>query len=120
MVQQGPLPVANRNSARPGGSLLEQTGFFGDADQRHPGELLFEITSLRDLVIKGDIPEGMVQVLSRMLWKAERYKIPVLASMVEWYLLTRLPVNRQTREEFIKVVIGEKLKQDEDLLKEVK
>ena len=114
---QGDLPTAQRNS-KPGRSLLEQIGFAGDTDQRHPGEVLFDIGDLKDLVIKSDIPEAMAKIISRMLWKAERYKIPALQSLVEWYLICRLPVGRQAREEYIRVVIGEKLKaeESEDLL----
>ncbi len=111
-MSQEPLPSAQRNS--PHGSALEGSGFLFDENQPHPGELLFKIEDLKDLVMKGDIPENQVQNIARMLWKAERYKITVLERQVYWYLLARLPVNRQSREEYIKVVVGEKKKEQED------
>ena len=108
-----PLPTVQRNSGRPGGSALEQMGFIQEVEQPHPGELLFQIENLKDLVMKSDIPENMVSIIARMLWKAERYSVPALTSLVEWFLVCRLPVNRQARLEYMEIVVGKK-KQDEE------
>ena len=92
-------------------------GFFTDEafDRPHPAELLFKIENLKDLVMKSDIPERMVGVISRMLWKAERYHITALTQMVEWYLITRLGKDREARREYMQVVMKYKEPSEEDL-----
>jgi len=107
------LPTAQRNSGRAGGSALEQMGFISEEAQPHPGELLFQIENLKDLVMKSDIPQNMVSIIARMLWKGERYGIPALVGLVEWYLLCRLPVDRKSRQEYLDIVVGKK-KLDEE------
>ena len=67
--------------------------------------------------MKSDVPEKMVEIISRMLWKAERYQIPALRSMVEWWLLARLGLNRQARQEYIDIVVGKKLADAEEAAK---
>ena len=111
--EQGVLPPASRNSGQPGGSILESFAYGGGEAQPHPGEALFNITEIKELLIKGDIPEKMVPLVSRMLWKAERYKVDTLQSMVEWYLYTRLGADRQSRKEYMEVVMNLRPKDDD-------
>ena len=106
------VPPSTRNSHK---SNFFERFMHEDLDQRHPGEALFNPENLRDLVIKSDITERMQGVLWKMLFIAERYKITALQEMVEWYLLTRLPINRQARKEYSEVVIGLKKMEDDEL-----
>ncbi len=106
------LPSAQRNSGEKG-SLLEGFGF-PETETYNPGEALFEIGDIKDLVVRGDIPEKMVPLLTRMLWKAERFRVSALEDLVKWYLLTRLGTNRAARREYMEVTMNAKKPGDED------
>lgn len=108
-----PLPVAQRNTKKD--NVLQ--GIMAEAldGGPHPGEQLFEIEELEQLVIKGDIPEKMVGVLAQMLWEADRYNISALRARVRWYLLARLGASREGRKEYMQMVIGVKRKEEEEL-----
>jgi hypothetical protein len=114
----GGLPAANRNSD--GNGLLESGVIWGTGEvQPHPAESLFD-TGLEDdietLIKKSDIPEKMVPIIGRMLWIAERYTNPVLRDMVKWYLLSRIPKDREGRKEFMDVLMNMRQKSEEEEL----
>ena len=112
------MPDAQRNSGK--GNILEGL-IFPDESQANPAEALFEAATLQDLVIRGDIPERMVPLIGKMLWKAERFNIGALQDLVKWYLLCRLGSDRQARREYMDVIMNtKKSDDDDDLLKQVK
>ena len=88
------------------GSPLGGAGAFVDPEEEkpHPGEILFQIGTLEQLVIKGDIPERVVGPMTKLLWKAERYDIGTLKQFLRWYLLTGLGKDRKARKEYIEIV----------------
>lgn len=82
-------------------SPFAQQTFFGEDDQTGGLGQLFDIKDRNDLVMKSDIPEHMVPIITRMLWKADRYKIPALFELVDWYLMARIGKDRRSREEML-------------------
>ena len=92
------------------------TGWWtNESDNRpHPAELLFSIADIQQLLMKSDVPEKMVNIVSHLLWKAERYNIPALKSRIQWYLLGRLGKDREARREYIQVLMNMKSDEDED------
>lgn len=109
--ESGPLAPAQRNTE--GKNLL--TSFtYGDGEQPHPAEQLFTVGTIEELIVKGDVPERMAVIIGRMLWLSERYSITTLESMVKWYLLSRLGINRASRKEFIEVLIAQRHKAEDD------
>ena len=111
----GVLPPAQRNSGDKR-SILEGLNWGGGEVAPHPGEVLFDIgEDIEDLIKKSDIPEKMVPVIARMLWKAQRYKINTLEALVRWYLLARLAKDRESRREYMEVVMNTKKSEEEEL-----
>jgi hypothetical protein len=110
------LGTAQRNNNQ--GSPITDPNFWRneEGEREHPAALLFRIENLKDLVMKSDIPERMVPSVTRMLWKAERYQIPALTSLVEWYLIARLGKERQARQEFIELLTKVKDPNEEEAL----
>ena len=106
------LPPANRNAAK-GGSLLEQINF-PSTDGRHPAQMLFEIVDINDLLVKSDIPEKMVPIISKMLWTADRYDIQARTQLVKFYLLSRIGKERMGRDEFLRAIMSTKNKDEDD------
>lgn len=115
----GPLPPANRNSGG-AGSVLEGLNWGAGEAPPHPGEVLFDIgDTTEELVKKSDVPERMVPIIARMLWKARRYRINALEDLVKWYLITRLAKDREARREYMEVVMAVKKSSDEEELASV-
>ncbi len=110
----GPLASAQRNSSE-GKSLLEGIDWGAGVNPPHPGEVLFDTgENIEELLKKSDVPEKMVPVISKMLWKAKRYSIDTLEDLVRWYLLTRLAKDREARREYMEVVMAVKKSADEE------
>ena len=82
-------------------SPFAQNTFFGEDSESSGLSQLFQIHDRQDLVMKSDIPESMVPIITRMLWKADRYNIPALYELVDWYLLARIGKDRRSREEML-------------------
>lgn len=108
----GPLPTAQRNSA--GGMSLLEALSYDQGGQPHPGETLFQLESIKDLVVKGVIPTRMATLISRMLWKAHRYNVPALLDLIEWYLRTQLGVDGRARDDYKEVVMNMRKGGEED------
>ena len=106
------IPSDQRNTRN--GSVWGDGFWQGEEATPHPGAILFDVADTQDLVIKSDIPEAMVPIIGRMLWKAERYKIDALERLVRWYLLTRLGRDREARKEYIQLLVGTKKKNDDE------
>ncbi len=104
MTQQK-LQDAQRNDLA--NNPMSQAGFFTSADEMrpHPAELLFKMDTIQELVIKSDIPEKMVNIITRMLWKSDRYNIDALEALVKQFLLVRLGKDRLARREFMEVLM---------------
>ena len=108
----GPLPTAQRNSQ---GSILEGIDFGGGEAAPHPAEVLFDTgVEIEDLVKKSDIPEKMVPIIAKMLWKAKRYRIQSLTDLISSYLLARIPKDREGRREFMEVVMNTRRANEDD------
>ena len=106
------LPTAQRNPS--GGHSVLDALSVSDSAQPHPGETLFDLETIKDLVVKGAIPQHMGMLIARLLWTAERYSIPARESMVAWYLRVQLGVDARARDDYKQVVMNFRKKEDEE------
>ena len=96
-------------------SPFAQQTFFSEDDETSGIGQLFEIKNRQDLVMKSDIPEGMIPIITRMLWKADRYDIPALYQLVDWYLRARIGKERKSREEMLSLFRQQMASQQGDM-----